>query len=674
MMTKEDMIKDLKRTLDRACDAYYNSSIPIMSDEEFDQACITYRKLSGENYNTMTASRNNKDDSKKTNGKKLVDTKHTFENLLCTIDNKFQNLDDLNEWIDSLYDNLNLNKSDELELLVSEKYDGNSICIEYEDGKCKLAVTRGEDGQGADLTEIFKDEKLLKKPKWYCGIKYEVMLSYPNFDRLNKVREANKEDTYANPRNTVAGILSRLDAPKFREYLTLVPLSMRIKDKEIDRYKELDYIEKLQSKGDIEFNGEILSGTNGELKDYIREIYERYTNSRENLNYMIDGLVIEVMDETYKKQLGHFAAGSPKWQAAVKFPYMEKATTVEDIVFEASPNGTGKITPSVIIKPVYFNGAEMRKISLANYKRFNELRLGKGSRVLIEYRNDVLSYCSPLDDPINDTIDPIPFTDHCPACKSTKIRINENETFAYCDNPNCGMKRIGKINHYTNMVGIKGIETTTLEKIVNAGLLNTSADLYRLNYRSLSRVDGLGSKSAENIVDAIHQNTPNDYDILAGLGIDNLGKDCAKNILSEVSFDKLCDKSYVESNQFKDTLTGIEGIGPVMTERIPKELAANNALLNDLLATVKFKTVKRAKADNQLIFVTTGDPDHRYFDNRDALRKYIEDKGHKLTSAVSKKTNYLITETPNSGTTKNKKAIECGTKIITCEQLIDMLG
>lgn len=669
-MNKEEMIKDLKRTLDKACDAYYNSSLPIMSDEEFDQACITYRKLSGENYNTATASRAGK--TKAT--KKLVDTKHTFENLLCTIDNMYQNLDEFNEWIDSLYENLGLNKDDELELLVSEKYDGNSICIEYEEGRCKTAVTRGEDGKGLDLTEIFKNERLLKKPKWYCGIKYEVMLSYANFDKLNEVRKANNEDTYANPRNTVAGLLSRLDAPDFRDYLTLVPLSMRIKDKEIDRYKELDYIEKLQRKGDIEFTGEIMETNRDDLKDCIKEMYERYTKEREKLGYMIDGLVIEVMDENYKKKLGSFSSGSPKWQAKLKFPYMNKATTVEDIVFEASPNGTGKITPSVIIKPVYFNGAEMRKISLANYKRFNELKLGKGSKVLIEYRNDVLSYCSKLDDPINDTIEPIPFTDHCPACGSTKIRINENETFAYCDNPNCGMKRIGKINNYTNQVGIKGIETSTLEKIVNAGLLNNSADLYRLNYRSLSRVEGLGSKSAENIIDAIRQNTPNDYDILAGLGIDNLGKDCAKNILSEVSFDSLCDKTYVSSAKFKEKLSSIEGIGPVMSERIPKELLTNNELLNDLLSTVKFKTVKRAKAENQLIFVTTGDPDHRYFDNRDALKKYIEDKGHKMTGSISKKTNYLITETPNSGTVKNKKARECGTEIITCEQLLDMLG
>jgi len=669
-MNKEAMAKDLKRMLDKACDAYYNSSLPIMSDEEFDQACITYRKLAGEPYNTKTAPR--KTDAK--TGKKLVDTEHTFENLLCTIDNQFQNLNDFNEWIDDLFDNLNLGKKDELEILVSEKYDGNSICIEYEEGKCKLAVTRGEDGKGADLTEIFKDEKLLKKPKFYCGIKYEVMLSYANFDKLNKVREENNESTYANPRNTVAGLLSRLDAPKFREYLTLVPLSIRIQDKEINRYKELEYIEKLQKKGDIEFNGEIFEGTREELKNSVKEMYDRYTKSREDLGYMIDGLVIEVMGDEYKQQLGSFAGGSPKWQSKLKFPYMEKTTTVEGIVFEASPNGTGKITPSVIFKPVYFNGAEMHKVSLANYKRFKELGLGKGSKVMIEYRNDVLSYCSKLDDPINDTIEPIPFIDHCPACGSTKLRINENETFVYCDNPLCHMKRIGKINNYTNMVGIKGIETSTLTKIVNAGLLETSADLYRLNYKALSRVEGLGSKSAENIIDAIRSNVPNDYDILAGLGIDNLGKDCAKNILSEVSFDSLCDLSYVQSKEFKTKLSNIEGIGPIMSERIPKELVNNNALLNDLLSTVKFKTVKREKATNQLTFVTTGDPDKRYFEKRDDLKNYIEGKGHKLTGSVSKNTDYLITETPNSGTVKNKKARELGKPIITCEQLIDMLG
>jgi DNA ligase (NAD+) len=392
---------------------------------------------------------------------------------------------------------------------------------------------------------------------------------------------------------------------------------------------------------------------------------------------MIDGVVIELLDSKYKEKLGRFANGSPKWSCALKFPYMEKHSKVVDIVFEASPNGSGKITPSAIYEPVYFNGAKQTKTSLANYKRFKQLKLGKGSDIVVQYRNEVLSYIDVLDTDNNKTIEPIPFTTECPACGG-KVRIHKNdkdeETFVYCDNPRCIMKTIGKINKYTTDVGIKGVEVSTLEKIVKAGKLKTIGDLYRLKFKDINTIEGLGDLSAEAIIDAIYTNKPKDYALLAGLGIPNLGKDLSKTLLSEFSFDLLSDKEYVQSEEFKERLVSLDGIADTMTKRISEGLSENSELLQDILANVKFESTKREKVENQLKFCTTGDPDKNYFAKRDDLKEYIESKGHKLTGAVSGKTDYLITETPNSGTVKNKRARELGVKIITCAELKDILG
>jgi DNA ligase (NAD+) len=504
-------------------------------------------------------------------------------------------------------------------------------------------------------------------------------MTYKKYDKLNLIKENNNENIYANPRSTVSGLLGRNDASKYSEFFTLVPLSLRIKDKEISREKELELIDKLVKDKEVELTGTKISGDINFLMENVKDIYEEYTTERFNLDFMIDGLVVEFLDSKIRKKLGYFASGSPRFACALKFPYQEKETEVEDIVFEASPNGSGKITPSVIYKPVYFNGAKQNKTSLANYKRFKELKLGKGSKIIVQYRNDCLSYVLPIECEENKSIKPIPFTKTCPVCNS-KLYIHKNdkgeETFIYCKNANCKMKIIGKINNYTNAVGIKGVELQTLEKLYNARLIETPVDLYNLSYRQVSKLEGMGSQSATNLIDSIKSTIPNDYDIISGLGISNLGPDMAKIILSEFSFDYLCDKKYIESIEFKERLNGLNGVGPIMSERIIKEFSSEkiNNLLNELLLKTRFKSTKRVKAENQLIFVATGDPNKEIFSSREDMKQYIESYGHKMTSSVSSKTNYLVTENPNSGTVKNKKAKELGVKIITSEELKEMLG
>lgn len=684
-MTKKEMYIKLKE----ASEAYYNSDQLIMSDEEFDKLAKEYEELYGEKFDTRTS-------LKKNNKKiKVIEVEHKYKNLLGTIDNKFANLEEFKKWITKISEE-NDNKINGI--FISLKYDGNSLSIEYDEkGNCKLALTRGENNKGADLTPLFKDRKLNQEVIDYIetnlgvkyrelAVRYEAIIKYDKFDELNKIKEENNDNSYKNPRTTVTGLMSNsVDGIKYKDYIDLIPLSVESKDFEkyhVNNLEKLELIEKISPNGELftDQSNAFLIYTET-VEDYINEItsfYNKIISKRENLGFMIDGIIIDIMDRDIRSKLGRFATGSPKWQCAIKFPYMQKETTVKDIVFEASPNGSGKITPSVIVEPVIFNGATMQKISLANYKRFKSLKIGVGTKGIVEYRNDTLSYFTKLDIPENDNIKPIPFTNKCPVCNGN-VKINKNdkneETFVYCDNPECSMKIIGKINRYTTSIGIKGIEVSTIEKLYSAGLLENIPDIYKLKFKDVSKVEGLGELSAINIIDAIKENIPNDYDILAGLGITNLGQDTSKLILRKIPFEKLLDMNYIQDKKFKEELILIEGIGPKMAERIPLGLIECNSILNEIVKEIKMynKTKMVVLDENQKLykFVTTGDPDTNYFKDRFELKKFLEDKGHKLISAVSKKTDYLITETPNSGTVKNKKAQELNIPIITTKQLME---
>jgi len=677
---------EIKKILDEASKAYYNSSEPIMSDEEFDYTCNLYEKLSGEKYNTETEPEKEVTvvSKNKVTNKKNTIIEHTFKGLLGTIDYKFPKeptsdaLKDLKEWLISQIRTFKLD-SNNISILVTEKYDGNSLSIEYENGKAVKATTRGKNGKGLDLLPIFKNDRLLKPIKDYIGVKYEVILTYDNLEKLNKEREKNGESTYKNPRNTVAGLLSRTDSDKYRKYLTLVPISLKFRDKEISREEEIKYIDEYVNQSDVSLVREFYDGNIKDIYKSIKQKYNDYITERLEMHYMIDGLVIEFLTDNNEELFGRFASGSPKWSCAIKFPYMEKTTTVEDIIFEASPNGTGKITPSVIYKPVTFIGNEMRKTSLANYKRFKELKLGKGSKIVVSYHNDVLSYVDKLNAPENDKIKPIPFTNKCPACGG-EVRIHTNdkgeETFVYCNNKKCYMKLLGKINNITNQLDMKGIDILTLEKIYNAGYLNKVSDLFKLEYRKISKIEGLGNTSAMNIIQSVRNVNPDDYELLAALGIKNLGKDTAKNIFKEFTFDELLNKEYISTDEFYEKLLNIDGIADKMANYIQKGLIKKHNLLNVLHENIDYRSLTHVKVDKseQLIFVITGDTDPKYFADRKEVKDYVESKGHKLTSSVSGKTNYLVTEDTTSGTKKNLEAAKRGIPIITCSQLVDLLG
>ena len=535
--------EEIKEILEKASESYYNSDSKILSDTDYDELSRYYISIGGE----LIVGAEPKE------GKGTINVSHEFGELVGTLD-KAKNLDDLREWLEKKIKVLGYIPS----FLVTLKFDGNSIVIEYKNGKIVRVLTRGKNGKGLDLTHVFHHKI---KCKDNIGIKYEVIMTYENFDKLQK----DFNEDYANPRSIVAGKLGDDNAAEYEKYFTLVPLWVKEKTKIIPRKEQLDFIEKEFGEEVCvfdyiyEFDKEEIWSLD-ELMKQFSELYEIINNKREELNYMIDGIVFEIMEQEARDKLGT-TEKYPNWAIALKFPYMEKTTKV--IGFDYCLGDGGKITPRVWFEPVDFNGTVHRKQSLQNFKRFEELKLGIGSDILVQYRHDVLSYIEPLDTDNNKTVKPEPFTDKCPVCGG-KIRINENRTFAYCDNPKCQGRLIGSVQNYLTKMDIKGTKSNTLEKLKDNGLLKGIKDLYTMDYTKIYDIEGLGEKTAENMKKNIESKEAFDYEILGALGINNVATSTAKDVCAIYSLEELLTME----NSSDNLIEHVEGVAEITASYI----------------------------------------------------------------------------------------------------------
>lgn len=653
---KEKALLQLHNMLEKAADLYYNTGHSSMSDEEFDKYKDLYERKSGKKFEVGAKPNHT--------NKKVVNVSHNYENLVGTYE-KINTIDELREWIDK-FDDYNLA---EYSIKMSYKYDGNSVVTECKDGKVQLALTRGRDGQGVDLTDIFKNVTIPFNEE--MAVRYEVMLTWSEFDKLCE----EKGKSYANPRSLVAGTISDSEAADYASHFTLVPLNVRVKGKDISPKNEIKIINVISKGKPIEYNCSIFTGSKEYVIKEIEKAYNELSTSRFNFDYMIDGLVIEFVNKEIRS-LGYSdrgANGRPNFAVALKFPYMEKETEVTGIEWEVSPNGTGRITPMVVFKPVKFNGAVQTRVSLANLKRYMELKpIGIGTKGVIQYRNDVLSYFNKLDVPENAKIKHIPFITKCPVCNG-EIKANKNMTFAYCSNPDCKSKSIGKITNYITQMDIKGIDSKTLTKLYEAGLLNTISDLYSVSYRKMSKLEGFGEKSATNFIEAIASKKPYDYELLAGLGIKGIARKNAKELLKEFKLNDLANLSIIKEDDFKTAVINIEGFSNIMASNLINGLIENNDELIKLIGLVDFKQSDQRHSNEKVLkFVITGDT--IYFKDRTQFIRFVEECGHKVIGSVSKNTDYLVTNDTTTGTVKNKKAKELGIPIITDQEVAQMFG
>jgi DNA ligase (NAD+) len=660
-LSKEELDK-IEKFLDQASEAYYNTGEEIIADDEFDAISREFKRLGGKL----------KVGAEPPKGKGTVDVAHTFAELVGTLDKTnfiyLKNVDDdskksVEEWINGIIKSLG--KSRKFSVGISFKFDGNSVVIEYDKGKVVKALTRGRNGLGMDLTHVFKDHTIKRKD--HVGIKYEIIIPWEQYRQL-------MEDTgvsYANPRSLVSGKLGDDNAYEYYKYMELVPLWVKPFDGYLERIDQLEFIEEAFGEDNSLFSdyrliedvsGDDLSLFYAELED----MYNHYNTARYDLPFMIDGLVIEIMEQEARDILG-YVSDEPNWATALKFPYMEKTTKVTG--FDFTLGDSGIITSRVWFEPVEFNGTMHEKQSLQNYRRFKELGLGVGSEILVQYRNDCLTYVVPIANEHNKDIIPSDYIQECPVCGG-EVGITKTGAFAYCANPSCEGKVVGKIQNFLTKMDIKGIKESTITKLRDAGLVSSIIDMYTMDYSQIGNIEGLGSTMSINIAGAMNGKVPYDYEILGALGIDAFSTSKAKELCKEFTLKELLEKAIHEPIQLVYDIQNVEGFSDITANYILKGLNDNRETITFLLnrdhKVFKDEMAKVKNVESMNIVFTN-------FRN-EVLQMKLEMMGHKVKSSVSGKTDIVVCPDPNGTTTKLNKARELGKRIVTVDEFKAEMG
>lgn len=640
----EKRIDELIKIINKASIEYYTNDSPTITDQEYDDYYHELETLESKYPNLI------RDDSPtKRVGGKIIDEfkKVTHEVPMMSLSDIFS-IDEVVEF------DKRIKKTIENPSYVCElKIDGLSVSLLYENGKLKRGATRGNGVIGEDIThnvETIKSIPLTIDLKENIEVRGEIYMPKKSFNNLNEIRKKNNEQVFANPRNAAAGSVRQLDSSiaAKRNLSTFIyhlpkPDAFKIKD----QYESLEFMKKLGFI--VNPNIELASNINEVIK-YIEE----WTEKRDSLPYEIDGIVIKVNDFNQQKKLG-FTSRTPKWAIAYKFPAVEVLTKIKDIEF--CVGRTGKITPRADLDPVHLAGSVIRSVTLHNEDYIKDKDIMINDTIVLHKAGDVIPEVVRVEKNRR-TGNEIPFKmiSKCPICGS-ELKRKENESNYFCLNNNCDARNIEGLIHFSSRdtMNIEGFGENIVEDFYNMGYLKRIPDYYKLyQYKEdLKELEGFGEKSITNLLENIEKSKENSLEkLLFALGIRYIGKKTAKILASNYkTIDELMNAEY-------EDLIEIPDIGDIIAKSVydffKKE--ENIKLINDLrklgLNMTYLKTENIDEAFYNKTFVLTGTLEKL---TRDEATLEIENRGGKVTSSVTKKTNYVIVgENPGS---KYDKAI-----------------
>ncbi|UXH42634.1 NAD-dependent DNA ligase LigA [Rossellomorea vietnamensis] len=523
------------------------------------------------------------------------------------------------------------------------KIDGLAVSLRYEDGAFVQGATRGDGSIGEDITSNLKTIRSIPlkiSEKMSFEVRGEAFMPKGSFEALNKIKEEKGEEPFANPRNAAAGSLRQLD-PKIaasRNLDIFLYALADIGDTGIDSHSEgLDTLDKLGFK------------TNPERKrcatiEEVLEFVGKWTDERPNLSYDIDGIVIKVDSLDQQQELGT-TAKSPRWAIAFKFPAEEVVTVLKEI--ELSVGRTGVVTPTAILEPVRVAGTTVQRASLHNEDLIREKDIKIGDHVVIKKAGDIIpEVVNVLEDKRTGDEQEFLMPTHCPECESELVRL-EGEVALRCINPKCPAQIREGLIHFVsrNAMNIDGLGEKVISQLFREKLIEDVADLYRLERDQLLKLERMGEKSVDNLLEAIQTSKGNSLEkLLFGLGIRHVGAKAAKTLAQEFSsMERLMEVG-------KEELTNVNEIGDKMADAIVayfendevKELIQE---LKDAGVNLEYKGPKPVSASDVDSYfagktiVLTGKIELL---SRNEAKEKIEMLGGKVTGSVSKKTDLVI--------------------------------
>lgn len=550
--------------------------------------------------------------------------------------------------------------------VVEPKIDGLSVSLEYVNGVFTRGSTRGDGNVGEDITANLRTVKSiplrLKTDLPFIEVRGEVYMPRDVFYKIAEEQEMSGEKVFKNPRNAAAGSLRQKD-PKItakRNLDIFVFNIQQIEGKELNsHYESLQYIKELGFKTVPFFNRfDSIEGVFGEI-DRIGSI--RYT-----LPFDIDGAVIKVDDFSQREVLGS-TAKVPRWALAWKYPPEEKETTLLDV--EINVGRTGVLTPTGIFSPIILAGTTVSRATLNNEDFIKEKDIRIGDTVIIRKAGDIIPEVVSVVSHSNSSV-PFEFPKVCPSCGAPVFR-EEGEAAIRCDNPDCPAQLLRILIHFCSRdaMNIDGMGESIVVSFVNAGLIETIPDIFRLDYDAIAKLEGFGKKSADNLKKSIEKAKDNDLSkLIFALGIHHIGAKNAKLLADRFkTLEALACAT-------KEEITAIDGMGGVMADSIIDYFSLDTTKsmilqLETLGVNTKSKTELTDSRFKGLTFVVTGTLT-KY--SRKEIEGLIESFGGKAASSVSKKTDYVLAG--EAAGSKLRKANELGVNVILEDDFEKMIA
>jgi DNA ligase (NAD+) len=659
--------QELRDEIRRHEHLYYVLDAPEISDADFDLLMQQLKRLEAAHPELVTPD----SPTQRVGGKPregFVKVEHSRPML--SLDNAFSE-EELRNWDRRVRE---LAGSGTIEYVCELKLDGMSLALTYENGSLARGVTRGDGSVGEDVTSNVRTMRsvplsvpaaALKKAGVPANFEArgEVLMPIKAFERMNEDREAQGLAKFANPRNAAAGTIRVLEPNivaerrlDFFAYFLLVN----------GKYFPEHHADALKELHDIGFKVNAHHALARSL-DEVLAFIARGEEMRDKLPYEIDGVVIKVNSMRMQERLG-FTGKAPRWAIAYKYAARSGVTEVEGIHVQVGR--TGKLTPVAELKPVPIGGTTVSRATLHNQDEIDRLGVKIGDWVMVERGGDVIPKVVKV---IDDKDHPrghkkFHMPERCPECGGHIVRV-EGEADHRCVNANCPAKLRESILHFAarSVMNIEGMGEVMVNQLADSKLVKDIADIYELKKEGLLKLERVGDKSAENLLQEIQQSRKLPLErVIYGLGIRFVGERTAE-FLSEHfgSMDALMNAS-------QDELQEVNEVGPRVAASIHEFFAEprNRKLVERLGKYLTFTGKKRQRGTALAgkTFVLTGTLENH---SRGAAKKLIEDAGGKVSGSVSKKTDYVVAGAdPGS---KLDKARELGVKVIDEQQMEELV-
>ena len=655
-------IEQLKAVLWENSRKYYVENAPTMSDYEYDQLMHELEDLEREYPEYATA-----DSPTRRVGSDLESgfAKYPHQYPMLSLGNTYS-IGEVEEFAERASKSLEIPFTYCCEL----KFDGTAICLTYRNGKLFRALTRGDGVVGDDVTanarRIANVPEKLQGEGWPAEfeIRGEVLMPYESFDRLNREREANEDQPFANPRNAASGSL-KLQDPEEVAKRGLMCTLYHIPTGQVDYPTHDEALKAAQQWGLPVSDKRRLCKDIDEIEAYIAY----WDTARKELPYPTDGIVIKINEMDAQRQLG-FTAKSPRWAVAYKFKAEQALTPILSIDYQVGR--TGAVTPVANLEPVFLSGTMVKRATLVNEDQMAMLDICEGDWVYVEKGGEIIPKITGVEESkrVPGAKRP-PFPKVCPDCGTPLVK-SEGEAKWFCpNNDGCPTQIKGKLVHFVSRKAMNVLAgDATVDQLYNLDLVHTPADFYDLRESQLLMLEGWKERSAQRFLDSLRESRNVPFErVLFAIGIRYVGETTARDIARHFGdIDTLAQAT-------KEELIAVPDVGEVVAESVYRYFRDERHLIEiqrlkaaGLQMAVQRQGGNVSDALAGKTIVISGN----FSVSRDEIKALIEANGGKNSGSVSGKTSFLLAGS-KPGPEKIKKAESLGVQILDEEAFRKLL-